>query len=153
MIFPRYLVAKNHRWYIAEQRRTVSEYSAPYAKVQKVGGTSTMFSTCSCKHRQCIFYVIISRMIWVIYRRCSRNVLQSVCNIMAMFSPVCFIFYLHPSKRHTKYANTKVISLFTHDLIRQPHGMWFHMESLLLYALHKALLYGMRSSRKYIVYC
>ena len=88
-----------------------------------------MFSQCWCKHRRCIFDVIISRMICVIHRRFYRTALQNIDNVMAMFSPVCFIFHLHPVIRQ---QNKSVLS-FIHDLIRQPQGMWLHVKSLHLF--------------------
>ena len=52
-----------------------------------------MFPTYSCKHRRCLFDVIISPMVWVIHRRCSRTALRRIGYAMAMLSPVCSIFY------------------------------------------------------------
>ena len=79
-----------------------------------IGDTSAMFSTWSCKYRRCIFDVITSRMIWVIHRWCSRTVLWSIGNAMAMFSSVCSIFYLHP----VICQQNKSDLFFIHDLIR-----------------------------------
>ena len=71
---PRSIVAKKHRRYIVEQRRTIGEHSVRYTKVKNVAAISATFPTCSCKHRRCLhglFDVIISSMVWVIHGRCS----------------------------------------------------------------------------------
>ena len=82
-----------------------------------IGDTSAMFSTCSRKHRRCIFVVIVPRMIWVIHRRFSPTALRSIGDTMAMFSPVCSIF--HPAIRQQNKGD-----LFIHDLILQPQGIY-----------------------------
>ena len=74
-IFSRCFDAKYHQRYIAEQRRAVGEHSAMYTKAKNVpdtsathrrhiGDTSATNQRCSCKHRQCIFDVITSPMVW-----------------------------------------------------------------------------------------
>ena len=63
-IFSRCFDAKYHRRYIAEQRRAVGEHSAMYTKAKNVPLTSAPHRRCSCKHRRCIFDVIISPMVW-----------------------------------------------------------------------------------------
>ena len=58
-----------------------------------------------CKHRRCVFDVMISRIIWMIHRRCSRTGLRSIGDAMAMA-----IFSISTQK----YANrTKVMSSFS----------------------------------------
>ena len=97
-IFSCCFVDKNHKRYITDQRRAahnrrriIGEAHQGLKSPRHSGGTSAMFSTCWCKHRRCIFDVIISQMICVIHRRCYRTALQNIDNVMAMFSPVCFI--------------------------------------------------------------
>ena len=105
-IFFRCLVAKSHQRYIAEQCTAVGKHLARYTTIQNFPDTWAMLSTCSCKHLRCKFDVIISRMIWVIHRRCSRTTLRSIGDAMAMFSPVYSIF-----STMQQYANrTQVIS-------------------------------------------
>ena len=133
-IFFRCLVAKSHQRYIAEQCTTGGKHLARYTTIRNFPDTWAMLSTCSCKHLRCKFDVIISRMIWVIHRRCSRTTLLSIGDAMAMFSPVLYLLH-HAAIRQ---QNTSDL-FFIHDLIWQPHGIWFHGKSLqLLHALHKA---------------
>ena len=148
-IFSRCFVVQNHRRYIAnsaEQSTTPSiqnntKHSVRYTKVKNVADTSAMFPTWSCKHRRCIFDVIISPMMaWVIHRRCSRTVLRSigdaslrVRNVINLFF---YIFTFHPIIRQRNESDL----FFIDDLIRQPQGMWFDVKSLQpLYAIHKVL--------------
>ena len=97
----------------------------------------TMFPTCSCNHRRCIFDVIVSPIVWEINRRCCRTALRSINDALAILSPECFIFSVHPEMRTpTEQSDLS----FIYDLVRQPQCMWFHVKSLhLFYALHKAL--------------
>ena len=117
-------------------RRTFGEVHQGSKCRRHIGDRSAMFPTCSRKHRQCIFDVIVSPMVWVIHRRCYRTALRSIDDAMAMLPPACSISYLHLVIRQQNKSDF----FFIHDLIRQPQGMWFHVKSLhLLYALHKAL--------------
>ena len=59
---------KNHRRYIAEQsaniRRGTRRLKMSQIHRRHIGDTSATHRRCSCKHRRCIFYVIISPMVW-----------------------------------------------------------------------------------------
>ena len=67
--------SKNYVRFIVKQRRAAQNSRRTFGEVHQglkcprhIGDTSAMFSTCLCKHRRCIFYVIISRIILVIHR-------------------------------------------------------------------------------------
>ena len=93
-IFFRCFDAKYHRRYIAEQCRAVSEHSTMYTKAKN--------RRCSCKHRRCIFDVIISPMVWwsiadpspmfpscsAKHRRCYGDASLSVRNLPSDWSPM-----------------------------------------------------------------
>ena len=116
----RFKMSRTHRRHIGDTSTTHRRH---------IGDTLVMFSTCSCKHRRCIFDVMISRMIWVIHHRFSRTALRSIGVAMMMFSPLCSVI-----------QNTKVISSLAKISFGSHTGTWFDAKSLYFgYTLHKAL--------------
>ena len=113
-MFTHCFVAKNHRRYNAEQRRAAHSSRRTFGEVHHglrcprlIGDTSEMFSTCSCKQRRCIFDVVISRMIWVIHRRCSRAaLLYKHRQPQSMWFQVKYLHLLMLSTRHYTIAMT-----------------------------------------------
>ena len=119
-IFSRCFDAKYHRRYIAEQRRAVGKHSAMYTKAKNVPDTSATHRWCSCKHRRCIYDVIISPMVWwsiadpspifpscsAKHWRCYGDASLSVRNLSSDWSPmITWALFLKP------------INKLCHDLI------------------------------------
>ena len=91
-----------------------------------------MLPTCSCKHRRCVFDVIMSLMVWVIHRRYSPMFPNSSAKHRRCYDDAfAYVFYLFSPSNMPMQLN-KSDFFFIHDLIRQPQGMWFHLKSLLL---------------------
>ena len=137
---PRSIVAKKHRRYIVEQRRTICEHSVRYTEVKNVAAISATFPTCSYKHRRCLhglFDVIISSMVWVIHGRCSPMFPNCPATHRRCYGDALLgVFYFFSAFSNTP-TEQKSDLFFIHDLIRQPQGMWFHVKYLIfLYALH-----------------
>ena len=76
---------------------------------RQISDISAMFLTCSCKHRRCIFDVIILRMTWVLHRRCSRTTRRCYGNVFA-----CVLYFLYPPSNAPTEQNWSVLYPWSH---------------------------------------